>query len=486
MGALVSAAILAKEGKQVLILEKGKKTGGFLHTFKRDQTVFNTGMNYIGSLEKGGFLHQYFQYLDIMDKLDIKQLDINAFEEISFSNIDQSFSFAQGKENFIHQLSNSFHREAEQIKEYTNKLWEVTQKFPLLHLGQFENIIKGEDYLVGGASEFISKSTDNHTLQNVLASTNSLYGGVQNKTPLYVHALVNRQFIESAWRFVGGSQQLADALVEKIEQAGGEIKNRSQVIKISTENPNKTWLETIDGERYHAKNIISNIHPAQTLKMLDDKRIKQVYRKRIESLPNTTSFFNIYIVFKKGKFPYINKNIYHFMNPDVWAGTKKSAAWPSYYMFYTSASSQKQVWAENASLMTYMTYEEVSKWQGTMKGQRGDEYEAFKQQKADLLLAELEKKYPGIKSSIYSYYTATPLTYEHYNAAPQGAGYGIEKDYNSIYKSIIMPKTKIPNLFFTGQNLNMHGALGVTIGAVLTCTELLGTNYLINKIRSSL
>jgi len=133
-----------------------------------------------------------------------------------------------------------------------------------------------------------------------------------------------------------------------------------------------------------------------------------------------------------------------------------------------------------------MTYEEVMKWQGTMKGQRGDEYEAFKQQKADLLLAELEKKYPGIKSSIYSYYTATPLTYEHYNAAPQGAGYGIEKDHNSIYKSIIMPKTKIPNLFFTGQNLNMHGALGVTIGAVLTCTELLGTNYLINKIRSSL
>ena len=29
----------------------------------------------------------------------------------------------------------------------------------------------------------------------------------------------------------------------------------------------------------------------------------------------------------------------------------------------------------------------------------------------------------------------------------------------------ISPKTKIPNLLFTGQNLNMHGVLGVTIGA---------------------
>ena len=43
-------------------------------------------------------------------------------------------------------------------------------------------------------------------------------------------------------------------------------------------------------------------------------------------------------------------------------------------------------------------------------------------------------------------------------------------------------KTKLDNLYLTGQCINMHGVLGVTIGAVLTCTEILGKEYLIDKI----
>ena len=35
---------------------------------------------------------------------------------------------------------------------------------------------------------------------------------------------------------------------------------------------------------------------------------------------------------------------------------------------------------------------------------------------------------------------------------------------------------------FTGQSLNMHGILGVTISAVITCSEILGKDYLLNKI----
>ena len=486
LGGLISAAILSKEGKKVLVLERGKKFGGFLHTFKRDQTVFNTGMNYAGSLEKGGFLFQYLNYLGIMDDLDIKRLDINGFDEISFSNQEEKFVYAQGKENFISQLSKSFPEEEKTINSYVNKIWEVTNKFPMLHLNQFDLITKGEDYLIGGASEYIDDLSKNSRLKNVLAATNSLYAGVKNTTPLYVHSLVNRQFIESTWRFVGGSMQLATLLAKKIEQAGGELKNRSQVSKISTEESDNSWVETEDGEKYFAKNIISNIHPSKTFEMLADKRINQVYRRRINELPNTKSFFNIYIVFKKDVFPYINKNIYHFVDHDVWAGTQKGKPWPSYFMFYTGVDAHEQKWATNASVLTSMDYEEVLKWKGTIKGQRGGEYEAFKQEKADKLLAELENRFSGIKSKIHAYYTATPLTYEHYIAAPQGAGFGIEKNHHQLEKSIILPKTKIPNLFFTGQNLNMNGALGVTIGAVDTCSELLGRVYLINKIKNTL
>ncbi len=486
LGGLVSGALLAKEGFKVLILERGKKIGGLLHNFKREQTVFNTGMNYIGALEKGGFLWQYFEYLGIMNSLQLKQLDLDAFEEISFQNNPDVYHYAQGRNNFENRLADKFPLLDKEIHSYTQKIWDVSGNFPLLYLKNYDKIVKGQDYLNGGASEFIDGVTKNQQLRSVLGATNSLYGGIRNTTPLYVHSLVNRQFIESAWRFVNGSQQLADALSEKIIAAGGIIMNKTEVVSIDTQDLNNSFVETQNGERYFGKNIISNIHPSKTLGLINDPRIKSVYRKRIGELPNTTSFFSMFLVFKPQSFPYLNRNYYHFLQNDVWDAVAHESQWPGYFMFYTGCNSHEQQFADNATVLSPMSYKEVEKWRGTQKSVRGDEYEEFKKQKSEALLSALNQKFSGIKEHIQSWYAATPLSYEHYTNAPEGTAYGIVKDHQNPYKSIILPKTKIPNLFFTGQNLNMHGALGVTIGAVLTSAELVGLDYLIKKIRNSL
>lgn len=60
--------------------------------------------------------------------------------------------------------------------------------------------------------------------------------------------------------------------------------------------------------------------------------------------------------------------------------------------------------------------------------------------------------------------------------------YGYVKDVNNPLHSFVSPRTKIKNLLFTGQSLNMHGILGVTIGAIVTCSELVGKDYLLEKI----
>jgi all-trans-retinol 13,14-reductase len=63
--------------------------------------------------------------------------------------------------------------------------------------------------------------------------------------------------------------------------------------------------------------------------------------------------------------------------------------------------------------------------------------------------------------------------------------YGMMKDCNNTLKTLITPGTKIPNLFLTGQNINLHGVLGVTMGAMLTCGGFVGTGYLFNKVNNA-
>src|SRR5690606_31007740 len=88
LGGLVSALILAKEGYHVCVLEKNNQFGGNLQTFVRDKTIFDTGIHYIGGLDKGENLYRYFSYLGIMNDLNLRRMDRDGFDVVSFGDDD--------------------------------------------------------------------------------------------------------------------------------------------------------------------------------------------------------------------------------------------------------------------------------------------------------------------------------------------------------------------------------------------------------------
>ena len=147
-------------------------------------------------------------------------------------------------------------------------------------------------------------------------------------------------------------------------------------------------------------------------------------------------------------------------------------------------------YAESMTVLAYMRYNEVKEWEGTFntvseEDDRGASYESFKKQKAERLLDKVEEKFPGLRSHIKSYYTATPLSYRDYIGNGDGSMYGIVKDYRDPLKTFISARTKVPNLFFTGQNLNLHGILGAAMSGLVTCIDLMGNESIIQKIRNA-
>jgi all-trans-retinol 13,14-reductase len=60
--------------------------------------------------------------------------------------------------------------------------------------------------------------------------------------------------------------------------------------------------------------------------------------------------------------------------------------------------------------------------------------------------------------------------------------YGILKDINYLEQTFISHRTKVPNLFLTGQNINSHGILGVAISAFITSSELVDLKKVITEI----
>ena len=108
LGGLVSAFILSKEGMKVCVLEQHSKPGGNLQTFTREGCIFDTGMHYIGSMNDGQYLHKYFKYFELTDKLRLKRLDKMGYDTLSFEGDSRKYEMAQGYDPFIERLSGYF------------------------------------------------------------------------------------------------------------------------------------------------------------------------------------------------------------------------------------------------------------------------------------------------------------------------------------------------------------------------------------------
>ena len=152
-------------------------------------------------------------------------------------------------------------------------------------------------------------------------------------------------------------------------------------------------------------------------------------------------------------------------------------------MFITPPLTGKEHFAEKMIVNCIMKYETVKKWEHTFTGKRGNEYEAFKKQCENKIIDKLENVYPDIRNCIQSVYSASPLTIRDYYNQKEGALYGVKRDCNDLVFSFIPIHTKLNNLLLTGQNINLHGILGVPLTAIRTCSALLGMEYLIGRIR---
>ncbi|QRR00943.1 phytoene desaturase family protein [Dyadobacter sandarakinus] len=492
LGGLACAAILAMEGYSVAVLEKNHQIGGLLQVYSRDKRIFDTGVHYVGSMNPGGSLYQFFKYFGVLEHLKLKRLDEDRFDVIRFED-GCEYRYPQGMENFRATLISSFPEEADAVNQYCDKILEICDKFPLYNLRTSgENYQMDKEVMELNAHDYIASVTDNVRLRNVLAGSNLLYAGVRERTPFYVHALILNSYLSGAYRFADGGSQIAIQLSRTIRKHGGHIFKRQKVVSANyNEEGLVTEVVTEAGDRFRGKEFISNIHPAVTIDIFGEDRFLKVYRSRVQGLENSLPAFLVHVIFHEKTFKYLNYNIYQHHIEDVWGSvTYENDTWPQTTFICTPYITKTGEYADSMSIMTYMNVAETERWAHTVKtvaepGNRSAEYETFKREKEARVMARLETVFPGIGTMIKSVHSATPLTFRDYVGSRDGAMYGIMKDSRTPARTQINTRTRIPNLHLTGQNVSMHGILGVTVSAFVTCFSFVDKEKLIQKVKNA-
>ncbi|MDO4164499.1 MAG: NAD(P)/FAD-dependent oxidoreductase [Bacteroides sp.] len=483
LGGLSSGVILAKNGYDVTILEQGAQIGGCLQCFYRHGVKFETGMHFIGCADEGQILYKMLRYLEVSDKLSLSRLDTNRYNVISLEG--QHFNFANGKEAFIQQMAAYFPTQADNIRKYCEIVESISAASSLhtLKYGETDNAVNMK-YQLRSINDVVEHVVTDPLLQKVLVGDLPLYAAERDKTPFSVHAFIMDFYNQSSFRFVGGSDSVVNAFIEVLHTYGGKVRKRSKVTRIVCNSTHATGVEVNGEEMLEADYIISSTHPMRTIEMLGPTNlIRPAFRNRIKSLPQTVGGFSVYLHFKENTVPYMNYNFFGYNTDTPWGCEQyDNVSWPKGYLYMHICDRSEEKFARSGVILSYMQIEEMERWKHTTIGHRGIDYEAFVNERAQRLIDSLNQQFPGIKERIAHFYVSSPLTYRDYTGTEDGSLYGVAKDVSLNYAGRVPHKTRIPNVFMTGQNINSHGMLGVIVGSIVTCGELLTPKFMYEQI----
>ena len=483
LGGLSCGVILAKNGYRVTVLEQGSQIGGCLQCFSRKGAKFETGMHFIGSASQGQTLQRLMRYLEIDGQVHLSPLDRNGYDVVSLEG--KTYRFPNGREAFIRQMTEYFPQQHDNLVKFSNLVESIAQASSLHSLRHAESDASvNTEYLMRSINEVIDEMITDPVLAKVLVGNLPLYAAEKDKTPFSTMAFILDFYNQSAYRIQGGSDVVAHALADTIRRYGGEVQTRQQVTRIICDDKHAVGVEA-NGCIVSCDYVVSDVHPKRTLQMLDTKLIRPAFRQRINQIPQTVGTFSVYLKFKEGKLPYMNYNYYGYQKDTPCDCEKYTEhSWPEGFLYMHFCSDESQ-FASTGVILSYMRMEDVERWKRTQVGRRGKDYEDFKHRKAEKLIDVVAQHFPDIRECIETYYTSTPLTYLDYTGTDEGSMYGNVKDIHMSNAYRVAQRTKVPNLYFTGQNINSHGMLGVLVGTIVTCSEFLPAEEIYKQIKEA-
>lgn len=499
LGGLTTAALLAGEGKKVLVLERHYVPGGFTHAFKRKGFKWDVGVHYVGQVQSHkASLRKAFDFIT-GGKLQWAEMG-SIYDKAIIAG--KEYEFVAGKSNQIQKLISYFPDEEIAIRAY----FDCIEKFskgsgmffgekampPFLSkwLGRFLRK-KFNSYSDKTTYDFLRELTSNEQLIAVLCAQCGDYGLPPKKSSFAIHAMIAEHYLEGGNYPIGGASEIYRNIIEVIRKQGGDVLIRAEVKEIILENKVAVGVEMEDGEKIYASKIISNAGARNTFdKLIPKLELRtQSIKSDLLNVKPSISHLCLYVGLNKSdaelNLPKWNYWVYKSYDFDADFDRHMNNSSEEPPLFYISFPSAKDPnWAENnantatVQIIVACSYEWTKKWEDTKWMKRGEEYLNFKEAFKTRMLEKLYQIVPQVKGNVELCELSTPLSTRHFSNYAQGEIYGLEHTPARFRLNWLRPQTPIKNLFLTGQDTLTVGVGGALFSGVITASTILKKNFM--------
>lgn len=488
VGGLMTGALLSNEGYRVTVLEKNRILGGGLQSFRRGPYLFDTGLHLFTGMGPNGQLRRICRHLGIEDKLAIAP----CFDTLLNADNGQRITLPFGRRawsrewcRFLQSLMPDVDT-SDEMDAYLDRLYDLTRQEPLYALLPTSADYTPPDTALS-AKQLIDDCFSHPLLRSLIPYLSLLYGGRED-SPALLHALLTCAHIDGTYTFRDGSKGFADLLALVISRGGGSVHCGEEVTAIETEERTVTAVHTRAGS-YTTDLYVNDMPIARLLDIMPPHALSPAFRRRLASVPYSMSAMTLFIGLKPRTLRYHGEaffSAHSTFNP--WqADICREADWPNIVFALPAEDKENPGFATTLTAICPMSFDYVRQWGLSRTGRRSEEYYRWKERmmrQALRLIEPIGFEVP-LKEAIAFIDAGTPLTIRDYYGTPEGAMFGIHRSTLSPLHSTLSTRTRLHNLFLTGQDVNFHGLLGTSLTAVLSAEAIVGRNSIVNKIVNS-
>jgi phytoene desaturase len=478
MGGLTAAALLARAGRSVLLVERHDRVGGYAHAFRRGRYLFDSAVHMVGgcepvAFEGGGLIHRLLSALGITSRLDFERIDpfyaaaypgrtVRASCDLEdFVQIHAGGRSAEAKG--LRQVLN----ECLNIRQETRRATELARPFDVMrHPDHFPTLLRYRRATLG-------QILDEHLERpetKAFAATLWPYLGLppSRLSFLYYATMLMSYLADGAYYCRGSFQRLADALAAVVTESGGEVLLRSPVRRIRVEDGRVAGVVLENGQRIAARQVVSNADAGQTLEELVGREaFPRRYAAHVGHMRRSISAFVVYAAAEIQ--PPAGTCHETFLYPgwdheDAFHGSLGGE--PDWLSVTVPTLSDPSLAPEGRHLLTLTTlvpYASSSTWRER------------KEPLARRLLERADRHFPGLLRGLRFVESATPRTMERYTRNSDGAIYGWELSPSQVGPGRPAIETPLPGLLLAGHwTLPGGGVYGVVHSGIDAARRALG------------
>ncbi|KPB03005.1 phytoene desaturase family protein [Bacillus sp. CHD6a] len=482
-GGITAAALLAKEGYDVLTLEAANELGGCASKFDRKGYRFSAGATVGMGFEEDGMLRMLF------DELGAPIPPMRKVDEIMNVYLpDRRLTYFSEKEAWYREVIKKFDQNPDGIHAFFEDVFKVSMVlqnfvkkraiFPPSTASEYLYLLRSIDFNFLGLTTYLTQSVEDRLSkfgltnnQPFMAFINGqLMDSVQTTakfTPSLLGYMALSIFHQGAFYVEGGLASIIHALADNYRASGGELRLRHQVVSVAKHGDIWTVM-TKRGQVFRTRKLIMNVPIHNVFSLLEPELHSSLpIKEQKEKDRKAWGAFTLYIGAADASFmqPQISSIPFH----QFISSYESPLSEGNQFLFSMSQEGDTKFAPMGKRSITISTHTNVDKWWDREK------YESRKEEYMERILDSINNRFPGFSSKIDIKMAGTPVTFKRYTQRAEGkvGGY-IPSGKYSLLKSY-SPNSRVEGLWFCGDTVFPGaGSLGSSLSGWIVADAIMG------------